>query len=120
MPIKGHKFLSAAPNGTTVSDLEDAEYFNLAIRLISEESVRLKTAEMEFQVMLAHIDILLHLADKFLEDARLLVRKEDVAEWKLSFDGWFARCGKMIPKKFRQGVRDSADDLFGRLGEIAR
>lgn len=114
------KIFSTAPNGNQAADLAHAEYMNLAIKKLKEESERMKTTDKPIQIMLAHIDILLHLSNKFIADAHLLIKKKDAAEWKNTFDDWFARCGAKIPAKFRDGIKESADDLFARLENLAR
>lgn len=114
------KIYSTAPNGNQAADMEHAIYMNLAIENIKEESERMKTINSPIQVMLAHVDILLHLSKKFTQDAHLLIKTKDVKEWKDTFYDWFERCGAKIPAKFRDGIKQSADDLFGELEELAR
>lgn len=114
------KIYSAAPGGNQAADTAPAHYFNLAINKIKEESERMKTTDKPIQIMLAHIDILLHLADKFTERAHLLIKTKDVKEWKNTFDDWFERCGAKIPAKFRDGIKQSAGELFGKLEDVAR
>lgn len=118
--MKQLKIFSAAPNGNEAADLEHAQYLNLAIVKIKEESEYLKTSDQAAQTMLAHIDILLHLSNKFLKDARLLVKVDDVMEWKDTFYKWYEKCKGKIPAKFRDEIKQSADDLFNNLEEIAR
>ncbi len=113
------KIFSTAPNGNQAADLEHAHYMNLAIKKIKEESERMKTTDTSVQIMLAHIDILLYLSDKFTEDAHLLIKKKDVSEWKETFDNWFERCGAKIPAKFRAGIKQSSVDLFNKLDSFA-
>lgn len=100
--------------------MEHALYMNLAIKELEEKSERIKTLDNPIQVMLAHVDILLHLSHKFTKDAYLLVKKADVKDWKDTFYDWFERCQSKIPAKFREGIKQSADDLFGELESIAR
>jgi hypothetical protein len=114
------KIYSEAPNGNQAADLEHAIYMNRAIKEIKEESERMKTLDKPIQIMLAHIDILLYLSRKFMKDAHLLIKKAEVKDWKTTFDEWFERCQGKIPAKFRDGIRQSADDLFTELGDIAR
>ncbi len=114
------KIFSAAPNGNEAADLTHSIYMNLAIEKINEEAIRLKETDKPIQIMLAHIDILLHLSRKFTEDAHLLIKIADVKEWKNSFFDWYQRCGKKISAKFREGIKQSADELFGELETVAR
>ena len=114
------KIYSAAPNGNEAADLEHAIYMNLAIKILKEESERMKTLDGPIQIMLAHIDILLHLSRKFEQDAHLLIKVGDVQDWKTSFSAWFIRCESKIPAKFRGGIKQSADKLFAELESLAR
>lgn len=113
------KIFSTAPNGNQAAELAHAHYMNLAIKKIKEESERMKTTDMPVQIMLAHIDILLYLSDKFTEDAHLLIKKREVAEWRETFENWFERAGAKIPAKFRDGIKQSAVELFDKLQSLA-
>jgi hypothetical protein len=113
------KIYSTAPNGNQAADTEHAIYMNLAIAKLHEEAERLETADMGVQVMLAHIDILLHLAKKFEQDAQLLIKTKDVVIWETSFNAWFERSKTKIPVKFRNGIRENANALFAELASIA-
>ncbi|NNF00939.1 MAG: hypothetical protein HKN25_18125 [Pyrinomonadaceae bacterium] len=113
------KIYSTEPNGNEAADLEHALYMNMAIDKIKEESARLKGVDTPIQIMLAHIDILLHLSKKFEQDAELLILSEDVNDWRETFGNWFERAEKKIPAKFRTGIKASADSLFAELDEIA-
>jgi hypothetical protein len=109
------KIYSTAPHGNEAADLENARYFNLAITHINKSAEYLKTSESPVQVMLVHIDILVYLSNKYPEDANLSIKKNQVTEWKTSFYQWYERCKEKIPKKFREGIRESADTLFAQL-----
>ena len=113
------KVYSAAPNGNEAADMTDALYMNLAVSSLNEEAERLKTADTAVQTMLAHIDILLYLAEKFPEGAELSIEKSDVKVWKTAFYEWYERCNAKIPSKFREGIKDSADELFSGLETFA-
>lgn len=113
------KIFSAAPNGNQAAELAHAHYINLAIEKIKKESERMKTTDMPVQIMLAHIDILLYLSDKFTEDANLLIQKNDVKDWRETFDEWFERASAKIPAKFRDGIKQSSVDLFNKLESLA-
>lgn len=114
------KIYSDAPNGNQAADLEHAIYMNLAIKNLKEESERMKTLDQPIQIMLAHIDILLHISRKFMQDAHLLIKVGDVKDWKTTFNEWFERCKGKIPAKFRDGIKQNADELFAELETIAR
>ncbi|SFF06467.1 hypothetical protein SAMN05518672_11532 [Chitinophaga sp. CF118] len=111
------KIYSIAPEGNEAADLENARYFNLALKQINSSAEYLKTSDSPVQVMLVHIDILLLLSRKYPNDANLSIKRAEVKQWKESFYGWFERCGGKINVKYRQGIKDSADALFSELDQ---
>ena len=109
------KIFSIAPEGNEMAELENARYFNLALKQIEENVVWLKTANKPVQALLTHIDILVMLAKRFPVDANLSIKKDKVQEWKLVFNDWFERCGKKIPAQYRDGIKANGDELFKEL-----
>ncbi|MEK4424954.1 hypothetical protein [Solibacillus sp. FSL K6-1523] len=109
------KIFSTAPDGNEAAELENTHYFNLAIKKIEESNEWMKKTEKPYQVMLVHIDILLMLSRKYKLDANLSIKKDRVSEWKNTFDEWFIRCGKKIPAKYRNGIKENAVELFNEL-----
>lgn len=111
------KIYSTAPEGNEAADLENARYFNLALKQINSASDYLKTSENPVQVMLVHIDILLLLSRKYPKDANLSIKRAEVKQWAASFYAWFERVNAKIPQKYRQGIKESADALFTELDQ---
>jgi hypothetical protein len=109
------KIFSTAPEGNEMAELENARYFNLALKNIAENVEWLKTTNKPTQALLTHIDILVILAKRFTTDANLLIEKDKVQEWKKIFLEWFERCGSKIPAKFRDGIKINGDELFREL-----
>jgi hypothetical protein len=109
------KIFSSAPEGNEMAEMANARYFNLAIKQIEEHVEWLKTSKKPVQAVLAHIDILLLLSRKFRTDANLSIEKSKVKVWKETFYDWFERCGSKIPAKYRDGIKESADELFAEL-----
>jgi len=109
------KIFSTAPEGNEMAELENARYFNLALRQIEENAEWLKTTDKPTQALLTHIDILNMLAKRFTIDANLSIRKDKVQEWKQIFNDWFERCGRKIPAKFREGIKANSVELFKEL-----
>jgi hypothetical protein len=109
------KIYSAAPDGNEAADLENSRYFNLAINHINKSAEYLKQSDNPVQVMLVHIDILIYLSKKYPQDAHLSIKKAVVKDWKASFYDWYERAKEKIPKKFREGIKESADSLFAEL-----
>ena len=109
------KIFSTAPEGNDMADLENARYINLALKQIEQNVEWLRTTNKPVQAVLTHIDILVMLANKFPVNANLLIRKHKVQEWKTVFNEWFDRCGNKIPAKYRDGIKENADELFAQL-----
>jgi hypothetical protein len=109
------KIYSTEPDGNDMADMANARYFNLALKQIEEHVEWLKTAKKPAQAVLAHIDILLVLSRKFRSDANLSIKKDKVQEWKSTFYAWYERCNSKIPAKFREGIKQNADELFAEL-----
>jgi hypothetical protein len=112
------KIYSTAPEGNQMADLEPARYFNLALRQIKEAEEWLRTADDACQPLLVHVDVLVHLSKKYPEMAKERLEDLNRSAIRSTFDGWFERCGKKIPAKFRDGIRQSADELLAALDKI--
>jgi hypothetical protein len=112
------KIFSSKPNGNEVAEYVGTDYLKFSIQMIEESTNWLKDAKIAAQPVLAHIEMLLMIAEKYRVDANLLIRKERVKEWKDIFYAWFDRCGGKIPAKFRDDIKQSADDLFAELDAL--
>ncbi|MFT9820084.1 hypothetical protein [Lysinibacillus sp. NPDC056185] len=82
------------PVENEAAEFENALYINLAIDEINKSNEWLKTSDKSYQVMLAHIEILLMLARRFPGNANVLIKKFQTKEWKETFNEWFNRCEK--------------------------
>ena len=109
------KIFDTSPFGNELAELENGHYIKLALDRIREHVEWLKTTKKTAQAVLAHIDILLMFARRFPVNSNLLIRKKEVKEWEEVFYDWYKRCGGRIPTKFREGIKESADDLFKEL-----
>lgn len=112
------KIYSSAPDGNEAADVEPARYFNLAKEQIEESMGYMKTIDKPVQVMLVHIDILLHLSKKYPGMATRAIKLSQVAVWKTAFFEWYERFQSKIPAKFREGIKASAEGLFSELEAI--
>lgn len=109
------KIFSIAPDGNEMAELESSRYINLALKQIEENIEWLKTTKKPVQAVLIHIDVLVSLSKKFTVNANLLIKKDRAQEWRTAFNEWFERCGSKIPAKFREGIKQNADELFAEL-----
>lgn len=109
------KIFSTEPNGNEVAEYVGTEYIKFSIALIEDDIKWLKKTNDVAQPLLANIEILLLITKKYSTDANLLLKKNKVQEWKKTFNDWFERCGSKIPAKFREGIKQNADELFSEL-----
>lgn len=70
------------------------------------------------QPLLVYLDIYLMFAKKYPNMASETVGKLKRKSLKETFDSWWERNEHKIPKKYRIGIRQSADDLFDELFAI--
>lgn len=110
------KVFSTAPDGNEAAEFEPARYFNLAKREIQKNIDWLKDANKPYQAVLVHVDILVYLSKKYPDTADSSIKEDKVIEWKSVFYAWYERCKSKIPKKFREGIKENADELFAELG----
>lgn len=109
------KIYSTAPNGNEIAEYVGADYLKFSIQMIEDSVTWLKTAKKVAQPLLAHIEILLIVSEKYKVDANLLLKKDKVQEWKTVFYAWYERTKSKIPAKFRDGIKQNADELFAEL-----
>lgn len=109
------KIYSTKPEGNKMADLEPARYFNLAIEQIQEIEEWLKTSEDICQPLLVHIDAFVHFGKHYPEMAKRRVAKLNVNQIEQTFNDWYERVKAKIPAKFRDGIKQNADELFKEL-----
>ncbi len=109
------KIFDATPSGNEIAEYVGVDYIKFSLNLIEEIVKRLKTTRRTAQPLLAHIEILLIVSEKYVVDANLFILKERVQEWKEVFYKWYDRVNSKIPAKYRQGIKESADELFAEL-----
>ena len=109
------KIFSTASDGNEMAELESSRYINLALKQIEENIEWLKTAKKPVQAVLVHIEVLVSLSKRFTVNANLLIKKDKVQDWKVTFYAWYERCSGKIPAKFREGIKQNADELFAEL-----
>lgn len=104
----------------TCSDLVPLEYFYQAIADIKRIQSLLDEGKYDVgrQPLLVYLDIYLMFAKKYPNMASETVGKLKRKSLKETFDSWWERNEHKIPKKYRIGIRQSADDLFDELFAI--
>lgn len=106
---------NSEPDGNEMANLEPARYFNLAIEQIEKITEWMKTSKDGVQPLLVHIDIFLYLSKKYTEMGLRRVQKMNIQLVESTFNDWFDRNQKKIAAKYRDGIRESAIQLFEGL-----
>ena len=109
------KIFSTEPNGNEVAEYVGTEYIKFSIELIEDDIKWLKKTKDIAQPLLANIEILLLITKKYSTDANLLLKKESIKDWKTVFYKWYERVNSKIPAKYREGIKQNADELFAEL-----
>lgn len=109
------KIYDTKPDGNEMAKLEPARYFNLAIEQIEKITEWLKTSEENVQPLLVHLDMFVYISKKYPEMAARRAAKIDVAHVESTFNAWFERNQKKITVTYRQGIKESAENLFRDL-----
>lgn len=109
------RIFSTAPDGNQMADLEPARYFNLAIEQITKAEEWLKTSNEICQPLLVHIDAFVYFGKHYPEMAERRSAKLNIIQIKQTFYDWYDRVSGKIPVKFRDGIKQNADELFKEL-----
>jgi hypothetical protein len=114
-----NKVYGIKPEENTCSDLVPLEYFYQAIADIKRIQSLLDEGKYDVgrQPLLVYLDIYLMFAKKYPNMASETVGKLKRKSLKETFDSWWERNEHKIPKKYRIGIRQSADDLFDEKSE---
>lgn len=109
------KIYNSEPAGNQMADLEPARYFNLAIEQIIEAEEWLRTSKEVCQPLLVHIQAFTIFGRYYPEMAKRRASKLDLNQIKETFYAWYERVKSKIPAKFRDGIKQNADQLFTEL-----
>ncbi|SFB99041.1 hypothetical protein SAMN04489722_101411 [Algibacter lectus] len=109
------RVFSSEPEGNELAEAIGADYIKFSISTMDEFNEWLKKSENPAQPTLAIIDMLIITAEKYTVSANLLIKKDKVEEWKTTFYAWYERCNSKIPVKYREGIKQNADELFAEL-----
>ena len=115
-----NKITGILPHENTCADLVPMSYFYDVLKNIQkvEEDIINMTYEDGRQPLLVHLDMLLSIARKYPNTAAMCIYKLKRKHLKDTFEAWWERNQKKIPKKYRTGIRQNADELFDELFAI--
>jgi hypothetical protein len=116
--MSAHKIYSALPEGNTKADLFPGIYFNFALEQIKNAEEGLNTYDDGCQYLLVNLDMLITICKKYPNMASRKIRLLKRKQLQKTFYSWYDRCNKKIPAKYREGIKESADNLFKELFEI--
>lgn len=100
------------------ADLVGLAYINIAIERVEKGIEWLTTSESPCQHILAEIDILLMLGEKFPHDINIKLKKSKIQAWQKVFDDWLQRNQTKIPKRYQNSLKNDAEQLFQKLSKF--
>ncbi len=109
------KIHSDKPEGNELAEAVGVDYIKFSISMMNDFNEWLKNSNKIAQPNLAIIDMIIILCKKYPVDANLLIKKDKVHEWKTVFYDWYDRVNSKIPIKYREGIKQNADELFAEL-----
>lgn len=114
------KVYGVNPEENTCADIVPLEYFYQAIADIKRIQPLLDEGKYDVgrQPLLVYLDIYLTLAKKYPTMASETVGKLKRKSLKVTFDSWWERNEQKIPKKYRLGIRENANQIFQDLFSI--
>ena len=109
------KIYNVKPNGNENAEYVGTDYLKFSLSMIEDDIDWLKKTKDVAQSLLANIELLLLISERYRVDANLLIKKDQVTKWQEVFNKWYERVNKRIPDEFREGIRKSAEELFAEL-----
>lgn len=111
------KIFGIKPEENTCADLIPLSYFYQVINNLQniQNLIDERKYEDGRQPLLAHLEMLLMIARRYPNIADEGIGKLKRKALKATFDSWWERNECKIPKKYRIGIRQNADDLFSEL-----
>lgn len=109
------KVYDTEPDGNEMAKLEPARYFNLAIEQIEKITELMETSHDNVQPLLVHLDMFVYLSKKYTEMAARRATRINIEQVASVFNAWFERNEKNITVKYREGIKESAKQLFQEL-----
>lgn len=115
-----NKIYGIKPEENTCADLVPLGYLYQIMEQIKKIQSMMNEGEYDVgrQPLLVHIEIYLLLAKRFPNDASMSIAKMRRKSVKDTFESWWERNEKRIPKKYRDGIRQNANNLFEDLFNI--
>jgi len=80
------------------ADLVGLAYLHFSISQIEDVIEWMRGTDEPAQQLLGYLDMLLMIAKKFPDDAKLKIKKQRVSEWQIIFNEWFVRAEKSYIK----------------------
>ena len=67
--------------------------------------------------ILADIQILVFLCEKYSIDANLLIKKSQIARWEELYNLWLTKNEKKLPQEYKDTIKANGVDLFNKLNQ---
>lgn len=97
------------------ADLVGLAYLHFSISQIEDVIEWMRGTDEPAQQLLGYLDMLLMIAKKFPDDAKLKIKKQRVSEWQIIFNEWFVRTEKKLQKKYRDSIKNDSEKLFEEI-----
>jgi hypothetical protein len=99
------------------ADLVGLGYIVYAIERVEDSIKWLGTSEDTLQFVLAELDMLITLGEKFPKDINVKLKKSRIKFWQECFYAWYEKNCMKIPKQYREATKKNADEIFSKLGK---
>ena len=115
-----HKVTGALPENNTKADIIPIRLFNEALRQVEEAAESIENTEYDdgCQYLLVYLEHFLYICERYVNTSGAYIYKLKRKRLYEKWEAWWMRKEKKIPKKYRDGIRQYADDLFMRLMAI--
>ncbi|MHC5310925.1 hypothetical protein ACYSNM_12845 [Myroides sp. LJL116] len=68
--------------------------------------------------ILAEIEILIFLCERYDIDANLLIKRSQIAKWEELYTQWLTKYEKKLPMEHREEIKANGINLFNKLKEF--
>lgn len=115
-----HKVTGVLPENNTKADMIPIRLFNEALRQVEEATTSIENTEYDdgCQYLLVYLEHFLYICERYVNTSGAYIYKLKRKRLHEKWEAWWMRNEKKIPKRYRDGIRQYADDLFMRLMAI--
>lgn len=118
--MSDHKVTGVRPENNTKADIIPIRFFLDALRQVEEAAETIENTEYDdgCQYLLVYLEHFLYICERYVNTSGAYIYKLKRKRLYEKWEAWWMRNEEKIPKKYRNGIRQYADDLFMRLMAI--